>query len=57
MVRQNDLDELAAMISSAIKKASQLKIDVAAYILSMALVEVTKVTRGVHDEPNGSNKQ
>jgi hypothetical protein len=49
---ENDLNELAIMISTAIEKARQLKLPTSAYILSMALVEVseaTEATKGKED--------
>ena len=42
----DDLNELAITISMAIEKARQLKLSTSAYILSMALVEVSETTKG-----------
>jgi hypothetical protein len=42
---ENDLNELAIMISTAIEKARQLKLPTSAYILSMVLVEVSEATQ------------
>lgn len=41
---ENDLNELAVTISTAIEKARQLKLPTSAYILSMVLVEVSEAT-------------
>ncbi len=41
---ENDLNELAITISTAIEKARQLELPISAYILSMALVEVSEAT-------------
>ncbi len=40
--RKDDLGELATVIISAIEKARHLKLPTSAYILSMALMEVTQ---------------
>jgi hypothetical protein len=40
--REDDLKQLALDISTAIKKARQLKLPTSAYILSMVLVEVSE---------------
>ena len=50
---ENDLDELADMISAAIEKARQLNMHTSAYILSMALAEVSKASKAVPIEPDG----
>ena len=52
---KNDLDELADMISTAIEKARQLNMHTSAYILSMALAEVSKAAKAA-DKPNGGKK-
>ncbi len=41
--REDDLNELAINILAAISKARQLNLPISAYILSMALVEVSQV--------------
>jgi hypothetical protein len=49
VTRENDLDELATLLSMAIAKARALELPTSAYILSMALLEVSqasKLTRG-----------
>ena len=51
--RKKDLDELADMISAAIEKARQLNMHTSAYILSMALAEVSKAAKAAADKPNG----
>lgn len=50
---KNDLDELADMISAAIEKARQLNMHTGAYILSMALAEVSKAAKAAPNKPNG----
>ena len=42
MTREDDLNELAADLQLAIAKARALKLPTSAYILSMALVEVSQ---------------
>ena len=51
---ENDLDELADMISVAIEKARQLNMHTSAYILSMALAEVSKAAKAAANKPGGS---
>jgi hypothetical protein len=51
---ENDLDELADMISAAIEKARQLNMHTSAYILSMALAEVSKPAKAAANKPDGS---
>jgi hypothetical protein len=51
---KNDLDELADMISAAVEKARQLNMHTSAYILSMALAEVSKAAKAAAGKPNGS---
>jgi len=41
---ENDLNELAITISTAIEQARRLKLPTSAYILSMVLVEVSEAT-------------
>lgn len=48
--RENDLNELAAIISIAIEKAHQLNLHTSAYILSMVLVEVSEVLKATRDD-------
>ncbi len=50
---ENDLKELADLISAAIEKARLLHLRTSAYILSMALVEVSEATKAAEDEDNG----
>jgi len=47
VTREDDLNELATNLSTAIAKARQLKLPTSAYILSMALVEVLEATKAV----------
>ena len=49
---ENELNELAITISTAIEKARELNLPTSAYILSMVLVEVseaTEATKGAED--------
>ena len=43
--REEDLNELALNLSTAIAKARQLKLPTSAYILSMALLEVSQAMK------------
>ena len=54
--RENDLDELADMISAAIEKARQLDMHTGVYILSMALAEVSMAAKAAANKPNGRKK-
>jgi hypothetical protein len=45
VTRENDLKQLALDVSTAIKKARQLKLPGSAYILSMVLVEVSEAIK------------
>jgi len=45
MAREDDLKELATSLSAAIAKARQLNLPTSAYILSMALVEVSQALK------------
>jgi hypothetical protein len=56
MSPKNDLDELADMISAAVEKAHRLKMHTSAYILSMALAEVSKAAKAAANKPNGGKK-
>ena len=53
--RENDLDELADVISTAIEKARQLDMHTGVYILSMALAEVSMAAKAAN-RPNGRKK-
>jgi hypothetical protein len=57
MAGKNDLDELVAMISTAIEKARQLNMHTSTYILSMALAEVSKAAKAAADQADGSKKR
>jgi hypothetical protein len=50
---KNDLNELADMISAAVEKARQLNMHTSAYILSMALAEVSKAAKAASNKSNG----
>jgi hypothetical protein len=47
--REDDLKELAINLSAAIAKARQLELPTSAYILSMALVEVSEAAKAAAD--------
>jgi hypothetical protein len=48
--REEELKELANSLEAAIAKARQLNLPTSAYILSMALVEVSQVLEGRSDD-------
>jgi hypothetical protein len=50
MTREDDLNELAQDISTAIEKARQLNLPTSAYILSMVLVEISEALKADEDE-------
>jgi hypothetical protein len=50
VTREDDLNELAANVSSAIAKARQLNLTTSAYILSMVLVEVSEALKASTDD-------
>ena len=54
MAGKSDLDELVAMISTAIDKARQLNMHTTAYILSMAMAEVSRAAKAQQNKPSGS---
>jgi hypothetical protein len=45
VTRENDLNELATLLSTAIAKARRLELPTSAYILSMALLEVSQAMK------------
>ena len=47
---ENEFNELASIISTAIEKARQLNLHTSAYILSMVLVEVSEATKAAADD-------
>jgi hypothetical protein len=49
LTREDNLNELAIGLSTAIAQARQLKLPTSAYILSMALVEVLQATKADAD--------
>ena len=53
--REDELRELASTLQSAIAKARQLNLPTSAYILSMALVEVSQALEAAW--PNGGDDQ
>jgi hypothetical protein len=50
VTREEDLNELAINLSTAIEKARRLKLPTSVYILSMALVEVLEATKAADDD-------
>jgi hypothetical protein len=50
VTREDDLNELAVNVSSAIAKARQLNLPTSAYILSMVLVEVSEALKASADD-------
>jgi flagellar biosynthesis/type III secretory pathway chaperone len=50
MTREDDLNELAQDISTAIERARQLNLPTSAYILSMVLVEISEALKADEDE-------
>ena len=48
--REDDLNELAQDITSAIAKARRLNLPTSAYILSMVLVEVSEALKAAGDD-------
>ena len=53
MTREDDLNELATDLQAAIAKARALNLPTSAYILSMALVEVSQALEAA--EPDGED--
>jgi hypothetical protein len=53
MTREDDLNELAADLQAAIAKARALNLPTSAYILSMALVEVSQALEAVEPGREG----
>jgi len=53
MSREHDLKELASCLTAAIAKARELNLPTSAYILSMAMVEVSQALEAMElDEKN-----
>jgi hypothetical protein len=57
VTRANELRELAAILATAIEKARRLHLATSAYILSMALVEISEALKVVSDNDNDSSSQ
>jgi hypothetical protein len=55
MTREDDLNELATNLQAAIAKARALNLPTSAYILSMALVEVSQALEAAW--PHGGDDQ
>lgn len=45
MTREDDLNELSTLLSTALTKARRLELPTSAYILSMALLEVSEALK------------
>ncbi len=54
--REDGLKELAAELSAAISKARQLNLSTCAYILSMALLEITVVLKQEEERGGAADK-
>jgi hypothetical protein len=54
VTREDDLKELAISLSAAIAKARQLNLPTSAYILSMALAEVSQALKAEKDDEEGA---
>ncbi len=52
--REDELKELASSLRSALAKARELNLPTSAYILSMALLEVSQVLEGQSDDEKPS---
>ena len=52
MTRANDLNELAAMLATAMEKTHQLHLPTSAYILAIASVEVSQALKVASDNDN-----
>jgi hypothetical protein len=50
MTREDELNELANNVSTAIAKARQLNLPTSAYILSMVMVEVSEALKAAADD-------
>ena len=50
VTREDDLKELSISLSAAIAKARQLNLPTSAYILSMALVEVSRALKAAESD-------
>jgi hypothetical protein len=51
--REDELKELSSSLSTAIVKARQLNLPTSAYILSMALVEVSRALTDLGEDKDG----
>jgi hypothetical protein len=56
VTREDDLKELSISLSAAIAKARQLNLPTSAYILSMALVEVSQALKAAGGGNGGSSE-
>ena len=57
VTREDDLNELAVNVSSAIAKARHLNLPTSAYILSMVLVEVSEALQASADDREGDGER
>jgi hypothetical protein len=54
--REDGLKELVEELSAAISKARQLSLSTCAYILSMALLEITEVLKQEEERSGGAER-
>ena len=52
MTREDELNDLANNVSTAIAKARQLNLPTSAYILSMVMVEVSEALKAAAEDPD-----
>jgi hypothetical protein len=57
VTREDDLKELSISLQAAIAKARQLNLPTSAYILSMALVEVSQARKVAGGNEGGSESE
>lgn len=53
--REEELKDLARTLQAAVEKARELSLPTSAYILSMALVEVSQALAAAHGAEDGSD--
>lgn len=56
VTREDDLKQLTITLSAAIAKARQLNLPTSAYILSMALVEVSQALKAAEADSKGTEE-
>jgi hypothetical protein len=57
MSREDDLKELATCLSAAIAKARALNLPTSAYVLSMAMVEVSRALEAAESNDRNAPRQ